>query len=71
MNAHITPGQLIWWGEDPCPLSEVEDICFPASLDGLIRQARGGMEGQHLTAYLHESDARADATARLAKRDAR
>ena len=72
MSAHITPGQLIWWVEDPRPLSVVEDICFPATLDGLIRQARGGIQTEcHLTAYLHESDATADAVARLARRDAR
>jgi hypothetical protein len=66
--------ETFWVVHDPCPKSEVGDVCFETDLIRLAAQVRGGFDpaGRHSNAVLYtdESPARADAEARIRARQA-
>lgn len=63
--------EVYWLVLDPQTDSTLADICYEQTIEGLIREARGGLdEGLHPRMYDKRRDAEWDARARLQERDA-
>lgn len=71
----ITTDDKFWIVLDPAPFSELVDICYQTTLEGLMNIAHGyrltdgkSMAERNLTIYSDEGPARHDAEKRLAAR---
>ena len=61
MQVHGLP-ETFWIVMKPSPLSEMCDICFPCTFEGLMQRARGGLnEGEIVGVYADEGEARKQA----------
>jgi len=58
MKTHCMP-ERFWVVTRPSPASELADICFACTVEGLMRQARGGLnEDDIVGVYADETEAR-------------
>jgi hypothetical protein len=58
MKTHGMP-ERFWLVTKPSPVSELCDVCFPCTFDGMIRQVRGGLQEDEIVAvYADEGEAR-------------
>jgi hypothetical protein len=64
MKTHGMP-ETFWIVTKPSPASTLEDICFPCTFDGLIRQARGGLNEDEIVAVYADKGAAMKEAARL------
>jgi pantothenate synthetase len=67
MKTHGIP-ERFWVVTRPSPASGMEDICFSCTVEGLMRQARGGLQEDEIVAiFADETEARRAAGRLLGK----